>query len=383
MMIKCPCCQSELKEKVIYSKKNCPALNNVVYDTERDALNCAVGNIELTLCPKCNFVFNSDFNQELTLYDKSYDNSRIYSQLYNYYLDSLVGICSKGIDEKSKVLEIGCGNGDFLKKLCSATGAQGFGYDVSYQEEGNNSKKVTFFREHFDSLKSNDKFDVLILRHILEHIPEPYSFLKSICDNGVLSKMAKLWIEVPDLEWILDKGSFYDITYEHCNYFFKQTLVNLLSSIGFKVKSVKNVFDGQYILLEAEYTSKNETTEIETPVSPSAILSFIDRFSNNKRTYNDLIEKSESICIWGASGKGVIFLSELDKELLRKVEHVIDINPQKHEKFLPLSAKRVESPEILKSINSQSSVLVMNKVYEEEIKKKIEELGVNVQISTI
>jgi len=381
-MIKCPCCQSAVVKKIIYSKENCPVLNNVVYETEGEALNCVVGNVELMLCPECNFVFNCDFNKKLIFYNEDYDNSRIFSHVYVDYLDKLVRIYSQGIDKKAEILEIGCGQGDFLKKLCLVTDAKGFGYDNTYRGEDTYGDNVRFSKEYFDPSKCNKKFDMLILRHVLEHVPQPYSFLKGICDKKILSQAAKLWIEVPDFEWILDKGVFYDVTYEHCNYFFKQTLANLLSSIGFKVIDIKNTFEGQYILMEAIYTSDKIAKKKISPSSFS-ISNSINRFYNSKQTYENLIKKTDGVCIWGASGKGVIFLSELNDGVLKNVKYVIDINPQKQGKFLPVSAKKVMPPEILKEINTQLAVLLMNKIYEKEIKDKLKGLRIDSQAYTI
>lgn len=382
MRIKCPCCQSEVVKGVIYSKKNCPVMNNIVYRTEKEALNCVVGNVELVLCPECNFVFNHDFNEELIFYNEDYNNVRIFSHAYQSYLDELVSTFSTGINKKTKILEIGCGKGEFLRKLCSATVAQGFGYDIIYQGEDKYGDNVSFFNRYFDPVESKEKYDIVVLRHVLEHIPNPYNFLKRICTRKVLSSGAKLWIEVPDFEWILNKGVFYDITYEHCNYFFKQTLTNLLSSIGFKLISLKDVFEGQYILLEAIYTPDKIVKE-KSFDSPSSISSLINGFFKNKETYHNLIKRAKEVCVWGASGKGVIFLSELTDEILENIKYVIDINPQKQGRFLPVSAKKVKSPEILKRVNGQLIVLIMNGIYEEEIKRKLEEMNVSAQVYVI
>ncbi|MFC1952761.1 class I SAM-dependent methyltransferase [Chloroflexota bacterium] len=378
MKIKCPCCQSEIIKEVVYSKKNCPVLNNVVYGTEKEARNCTVGNVELVLCPVCGFVFNCDFKEKLISYNEDYDGVRTYSKTYQSFLGELVGIFSTQVSQKTRILEIGCGKGEFLTRLCLISGAMGFGYDITYQGEANYLENLSFFKKNFDPSESKEKYDIVILRHVLEHITNPNDFLKRIYSGKILSPGAKLWIEVPDFKWTMKNGVFYDITYEHCNYFTEQSLLYLLSTIGYKVKTLKNVFGGQYILAKAIFTQDKPAGEKQIN-SPSSILGLMKGLMEKRETYNNLINKAKEICIWGASGKGVIFLSELTDEILDHIKFVIDVNPRKQGKFLPGSGKRVEPPEALKRVTGPVDILIMNEIYEKEIKNQLIEMGVNAQ----
>ena len=379
MLVRCGCCQSQDDKAIIYSKKDCPAVNNVVYDTREEAVNCAVGDIELKHCGKCGFVFNSSYRSELVNYNDNYRNARSISPAYSRHLDDIVDISSRGIGGEKKILEIGCGDGEFLKRLCSKTSARGVGYDRAYHGAGRYDEKTSFVKEYFDPKLCAQKFDIVILRHVLEHIAEPYSFLKTICDAGILQSGGDIWIEVPDLEWILEKQAFYDVTYEHCNYFSKQSLGTLLPSLGFDVVGMKNVFGGQYILLEAIYSPEVIGKE-KTTRSILSASSITNKLYETKNKYSELVEDSENICVWGASGKGVIFLSELSGELLGKVKYVIDIDTEKQGRFLPLCGKRISGPAVLKNESGGVSVLVMNGVYEREIADMLDELEIDAQM---
>ncbi len=382
MTIQCPGCLSDITKEVIYSKKNCPVLNNVTYKTKEEALNCVVGNIELLLCHNCNIVFNGVFDGELMAYRHDYNNERIFSHTYENYLNELVEICSKGISAGTRILEIGCGKGEFLKRLCLATGARGFGYDHTYEGDEQCEDNVKYFKKYFNPSDCEEVFDVLVMRHVLEHIQRPYNFLESIYKHGVLSPNAKLWIEVPDFEWIVKNGVFNDITYEHCNYFLKHALKNMVMSVGFNVVKAGNIFDEQYILLEAICVSQNYVEKVKLNYD-EPLLKFNSKFHKNKEEYNNIINSGENICVWGASGKGVIFLSELVDDMLKRIKYAIDINPKKQGKFLPLSAKRVYPPEKLKQIEGTISVLIMNEMYEREICQNLDNMGVDAQTFVI
>jgi len=372
-MTQCPCCLTQIERKSIYKREHCPAMNNVTYETEREAVGSPVGELELILCHKCGLVFNSVFDATLLNYDRRYDNSRNSSKAYCDYLDELVANFAGDISKDAKILEVGCGNGDFLKILCEKTGASGFGYDQTYTGEVN-YKTATLYKEYFKPPTSRRTYDVLVLRHDLEHDHQPYLFLKDLCRSEVLVEGAKIWIETPDLEWIVKRGAFYDVTYEHCNYFSKDSLATLVSSIGFCNIRSTNVFGGQYLLLEAAYRAADQKwPEGNSSTSGVDLKNVFDTF---QKRCSDLIRTSENLCVWGASGKGVIFLSCLDAELSEKVKRVVDINRNKQGRYLPGSAKCVQAPEVLKQVQGCIDVLIMNEVYSKEIESDLQEMGV-------
>ena len=109
-------------------------------------------------------------------------------------------------------------------------------------------------------------------------------------------------------------------------------------------------------------------------IDADQLLSYLEEA---KKKFYEIIKNAEHVCIWGASGKGVLVLSEFSEELLEKVKFVIDINPTKQGKYLPLSGKLVASPNILKNHKGQLFVIVMNEIYQNEIKKNISSMGVD------
>lgn len=82
----------------------------------------------------------------------------------------------------------------------------------------------------------NKREDVVTMFHVLEHIPEPYAFLKEA--HRVLNKGGKLVIEVPSHGDILTNlGAYKDFYFQnaHCSYFSLKTLKRLVESSGFNV----------------------------------------------------------------------------------------------------------------------------------------------------
>ncbi|GAF97423.1 unnamed protein product, partial [marine sediment metagenome] len=201
------------------------------------------------------------FDSESITYCMNYDNEQGVSKYFLNYIDGLIDIFQSKWNLKDKtILEIGCGKGTFLKRICEKCKARGVGFDTAYDRIVV-SKDVVFKKRYFDKRSANFSADFVFLRHVLEHIPCPYKFLKSIIQNIDITKNPKIIIELPDFDWIIKNKEFYDIYYEHCNYFTKLSLQNLAESLGLRVDMLFNTFGGQYMVLVATPCDKISQTK--------------------------------------------------------------------------------------------------------------------------
>lgn len=380
MAIACPSCSVDVGSESVYQIERAPVLNNATYGTEQEALDALTGTIDLAACSQCGMVFNRVFDETLPAYDGRYDNGRGNSPAYCSYLDELVAKVAQNIGQDARILEVGCGNGDFLIKLSEKTGASAFGYDRTYTGEFRRGK-ATFFRDYFVPTTYGMTYDVFVLRHVLEHVPRPYAFLKEISAAGALVDGAKIFIEVPDIEWIVDHGAFYDITYEHCNYFSRTSLTALVTPLGFHHIQTTNVFGGQYILLEAVHGAEMAGRP-QREIAGAPLREFKNTLDASRQKNIERLCAAENLCVWGASGKGVLFLNALSNDLLGRVKCVVDINRNKQGRFLPVSAKRVDSPAALKGAQGPVDVVVMNEVYKDEVVATLKDLGVQARVLT-
>ena len=86
------------------------------------------------------------------------------------------------------------------------------------------------------------------------------------------------------------------------------------------------------------------------------------------------------VAIWGGGSKGVSFLTT--NGLGEEVADVIDINPHKQGKFLPVTAHRVTGPEALRD-EPPDTVIVMNPIYLPEIGADLAKLGLNPELVAV
>jgi len=364
--INCPLCFSE-DTKIYYEQKNIPVFNNLIYETYKEAVNCKKGNISLTLCNNCGFIFNSQFNNKLLNYNENYDSNQFCSDFFQTYVSDAVDLLvNKYKIKNARILEIGCGNGEFLKLLCQKSGSRGIGIDPAYKGE-KRTLNVRFIKDYFREKYYNFGIDILVMRHVLEHIEEPFSFLNDIIKNLRFSKKLTIIIEVPDFKWISKKGSFWDVTYEHCNYFTKESLNSLFKLNYISQKTIFSTFANQYIITIGEFEKKNL---IKRPIhvdNRKIITDFIISISKKKAEISSMIEKLKGpLIIWGAAGKGVIFTNMLDKKAQKKTAFLIDINKAKQGKYCPGVGHKIMPPSILKS-EPFKNIMIMNSNYRNEI----------------
>ena len=77
--------------------------------------------------------------------------------------------------------------------------------------------------------------------------------------------------------------------------------------------------------------------------------------------------------VWGVGGKGVTFLNCLG--ISRETSlYAIDINPEKHGKFVPITGQKIVGPELLRK-ERFDNIIIMNPIYSREIKKITKKYG--------
>lgn len=375
MTVRCPCCLWDVStDAPLYLRERCPVMNNVVYATYKQARACRTGVIRLVQCSQCGLVFNAAYDENLIAYNELYDNARNHSGVYRRYLDSIVTLCAPKINRDHIILEIGCGNGDFLKKLSDTIGCQAMGYDTTYEGDPIYRGKVAFRKQYFDPCHDQTSYHTIILRHVLEHLPTPDAIFNNLFNHSLSRVGTQVIIEVPDWTWIVQKNAFYDITYEHCNYFSPETLAVFMERVGIVLEKMTTVFERQYLFAQGRY--EGHTPLLKPSESVSNRKNVREEFCAAKQQLIERLYLAETVCVWGASGKGVLLLSDLPEETLRQITYVVDINPAKQGKFLPVSGKKVDNPDVLKSCQNEMLVLIMNPIYEPEIFARLHDMGV-------
>jgi len=327
-----------------------PVLQNRVFDNRESALHSDFGFIELRRNKETGIYENILFDSNKLIYDSNYDNEQSNSIFFQNHLSEVLKLLKPFLADK-KVVEVGCGKGYFLELLLSQN-VDAFGCDPTYV--GTNPR-VT---KEFFSEELGLRGDIIILRHVLEHIQNPIEFLKKISianrNNGLV------YIEVPDFNWIIDNQTFFDIFYEHVNYFRPQDFKNIFTNI----LQQGRLFGGQYQYVIADLAS------IQLPPYKIEAIENVDQigFSSLHEMVEILSSTEKPIYIWGAASKGIIMAMHLNNAGI-EIRNLIDINPNKQRKFTALTGIQIISPEEFCKVRTGCTLIIVNPNYEKEIKE--------------
>lgn len=347
----CPLC-GHGQTTAIYDCQQVPVFQNKVYPTPSAACNALVSDVNLTACHACHFVFNASFNIAHMHYDEHYQNEQAHSGFFQDYLSSIVDLFTRSAFNNKKIIEIGCGKGYFLELLVE----QGFnvtGFDPAYT--GSNTRVIKdYFNKHYSALAA----EVIVLRHVLEHIEQPLDFLHDIA--SAVNYDATIYIEVPSLEWIIQHNAFWDIFYEHCNYF---SLASLGSLFGHSEQGL--LFNGQYMYVIADLKTLKPKAKRDATL-PSLDLG---KLTATLTQYRKMAKAKPGMLVWGAGAKGVTFANLVDPDATL-IACLVDINPAKQEQYVAKTAHKIISPREL-SAYAGRDIVVMNDNYFDEIKASV------------
>lgn len=392
-LIRCIGCGKE-GAAVFFEMKDVPVLSNAPCSNREDALSFPAGQIQLAFCPHCGHVFNAAFRPEIMVYDPRYENSLHYSAHFDRYIRELAQqiVADHQLFDKD-VIELGCGNGDFLGLLCQLGNNRGVGFDPSHDPDRLSplaAGKVRVVRDRYNESYGHLACDLLCSRHVLEHIPEPYLFLSSI-RRAIGDRNTRIFFETPNALYSLRHKGIWDIIYEHVSYFWSLSLSQLFLRSGFSPQSVRETYGNQFLCIEAlpavhppalpipEAGAQDELRQVADEARQFADC-FRSTMRNAKSVLEDAQRAGQKVLLWGAGSKGVTFLN-LFKDM-DCLQYAVDINPHKQGKYIAGSGHPVISPQQVKSYRPDI-VLVMNPLYQNEIGSQLSELGVTPRLVTI
>jgi SAM-dependent methyltransferase len=402
-----------------YTLAGVPQHSCLLMASRDEATGFPRGDIELWGCSACGFVFNARFDPATQRFSALYEETQAFSPRFTRFAESLAAqlVERYGIRGR-RVLEIGCGKGDFLATLCRLGPNRGVGIDPAYVPERQPaaSADVTFLRERYSAAHASIEADFICCRHTLEHIANPLDFMQSIRAAVDHRPDVRVFIEVPDATRILAEGAFWDVYYEHCAYFTPASLVRLMGAAGFIVEDLDLAFDDQYLLLTAR-PDEGAPAAPATPAalpgpargapSPASVAALLDSFPrvaagqiDHWRRWLAAVRSSSAmrpasagrpasavqpaatarVALWGSGSKGVAFLTTLGLD--REIACVVDVNPHRQGRFMPGTGHPIVAPSHLID-NPPTHVVAMNPAYREEIRASLRDLGVVAEVLAV
>ncbi|NWJ41149.1 MAG: methyltransferase domain-containing protein [Geothrix sp.] len=379
----CPICAGD-RTTVFLRRDGVPVHQNLVMATPEAARSLARGDLTFAVCPDCGFVFNQAFDLARLAYGEDYDNTQSCSATFNTYLDGLVeDLVDRHGVRNCAIVEVGCGKGGFLRKLVEFADANntGTGFDPSYVGEATSSDgRLTFRQCYYDDACTEIPADVVVCRHVIEHVPDPMSLLRSVRAALSRSPRARVFFETPCVDWILRNQVVWDFFYEHCSLFTASSLGVAFERAGFAVDRVKHIFGGQYLWLEARVAGATRPT-----LEPGETVQLAQAYGAREgqlrqRWQARLLELGAlgPVALWGAGAKGATLANLADPDGTH-IDCVVDLNPNKQGGFIPGTGHPIVAPADLPGRGVKRAIL-MNPNYRQENLRLLAEHGINLDL---
>lgn len=296
--------------------------------------------IHVCTCTVCGLVQLLEDPDQSSVYSADYIYSVAFSPHAQAYQRSLGQQWVHEHDlNGSSLLEVGGGDGFFGMILqeqgCHVTLVEPSSRACTIARERGLTRVVEGYLER-DTF-SDTRFDAVILRHVLEHIPQPIAFLElmraQLHDNG------KLFIEVPNLDNIVSNNRCQDFYTEHLSYFQPHSLADAVRRAGFRVLQIYAIERGDYLVCVAQIS----TSDID-----SMAVNLGEFRSQVRQMVSTAVETGRRVGIYGAGGRGAALLALVGAHDLG-LTYVVDSDAKKWGRFMPVSHLSVVSPEHLKS----------------------------------
>lgn len=356
-----------------------PVLCNILWPTKAEATSVARVDIPLAFCSHCGHIFNPCFDPALMNYSQVYENSLHYSPHFQKFAEALAQELIDRHDLHNKrLIEISCGKGDFLELICQLGPNRGVGFDPSYiprPSEQNATPNLEFVQDFYSEQYAHYAADFIYCRHTLEHIQHPTEFLAMV-RRTIGERPMAVYFEVPNVLFTLQDLAVWDIIYEHCNYFSKQSISFLFAQRGFQVDNVQTTYGGQFLYIEATQNNLGQSTLGAGAELAADVASFAERYrakvAAESKVLADLAQAGKKAVIWGAGSKGITFLNTMQSA--GQIDYAVDLNPRKQGMYITGTGQQIVAPDFLR--NYQPDVIfVMNAIYLAEIQQMAANMG--------
>ncbi|OGC07801.1 methyltransferase [candidate division WOR-1 bacterium RIFOXYA2_FULL_36_21] len=327
-------------------------------------------NLDIYQCSGCGLV---QLDCEPVFYYKDVIRAAAFSdEMKTFRLQQFDSFVKKYSLRGKKVVEIGCGAGEYLSlmKECNVTA---YGLEHLSESVTKCIKKGLTVSEGFIDNEvyfiKNTPFAAFYILNFFEHLPDPNSILKGIYNN--LEQGGVGLVEVPNFDMILRKKLFSEFIPDHLFYFTKETLSLALNLNGFDILECNEIWYDYIISAVVKKRGKiNISPFYKYQESLKAeIEKYIDQFGH------------KNVAIWGAGHQALAIISMTN--ISDKIRYVVDSATFKQGKYTPATHLPIVSPDVLQA-DPVKAIIVMAASYSDEVAKLIKnKFGININIAIL
>lgn len=277
-------------------------------------------------------------------------------QMRSFRLGQLQDWLEKTGLKHRRILEIGCGKGEYLTLMRAAGATQVSGLEHGRQAvEHARAEGLDVRQGYLDATFQSPwptPFEGFAIFSFMEHWPDLTGSLRRL--HGLLSQGACGLVEVPNFQFVLQSKLYSEFTPDHIFYFEPATFAMVLEMNGFAVERMDSVWH-DYIL-SAQVTKKKPLDVSGLARQQAAVVAevraFVDRFHPHE------------VVVWGAGHQALAVMSMA--QLGTSISHVIDSASFKQGKYTPGSRLLIKPPHSLAQ-DAPKAMLIMAAAYSDEV----------------
>jgi len=348
--IDCPVCDSK-EYREIALLKEFPISNLNLATNREDSLQAEIYDMNIGMCQRCTHIYNkTPINIE---YKQSGNVTYFTNELEREYIIERVFQLNKKYDIKEQyILEIGCGDGTFLKELAKKDN-QCIGYEPSYNNIYRENN-LTIINDYFSPNRDlNQKIDWIIIRHVLEHFEDPFEFLGEIIKNEISNTNIRFYLEVPNIAPTLKGYRVNDFIHEHISHFSLYSMRYLLNRLNLDIIELYSTDNNENIVAICKISEQYSSSLRDLDEIIEGLNGSITRLQED---YQEIVSVNKIICIWGAEGRGAGFIKTI-KNQLKGNEIIVDSDNKKFNKFIPSIGLKISSYQELIDIEVDTIII--------------------------
>lgn len=343
---KCPVCKSSVSS-LFFDGGNQP-LATLFWPDSKDAAQAMDRHPhDFVQCPHCSHVWNKSFDYSVIPYGNN--PNRMFNQggVWKGHLAVTRDAILAHLPENPTVIDIGCGDGHFVRGMADTFEKPGrfMGFDPNSTPEA--GQGVEFLPRYFEPIADMAALqpNVIMLRHVLEHLDDPADFLEA-CAWGAELAGSETWLfaETPCIDRVFETDRLADFFYEHVSHFTTQSFRALMEQAG-EIERLEHGYNGEVVYALVKLGVRKPVLE-----TAQAARDFLARSSTSKSTIgaqlDTLASSGQSIAIWGGTGKAAAFIHQFSADADR-FPTVVDSDPLKVGSFVPGTGQEIQSRDVL------------------------------------
>lgn len=321
----CPVCQSTRFRRIL-------GFDSFQFYTDSTDLSKEV-RVSDSMCLDCYCVHKNPLYTELGLQVVLGEAGYSYGASVGRDEQDISALQARGLlRDGASVLDAGCYDGRFLARFPQTMRRIGVDIDRPALERGKqNFPAIEFILGDFETFHTTIKPDVILMLHVLEHLPRPRLALKNLRANSHPNTV--LVVEVPLLEWGLTNDLNGHFSVLHLTHFSKQSFINCLQAAGWEVKDVEEKSDHNGLAVYA--VPGPEVRPVRDDLAPSLVYACLSHWYDSLKIIETRIQRLQETrrcALWGA-GIHTEFLYQLTSVFRSDCQYtLVDMDPLKRGK---------------------------------------------------